>query len=484
MKPRERKPQAQTSRMYLRKQDHRDLIVNDIYHNAIWMDKEQDGELIDDLVWLKYPKNYLITGEGNANTIGTLDIDRQIQHQHPFNSNQRVGTVTHLNGFCVALDAYSSVDYIYVSEDGCVWKRIPDRTVLTNPRVFRFGLNGVCNVSSNRVYISRFEKNEETDEYEMENITVVLSNSCYYVCSTNYGCIVGREESYQTQEGGQRVTRYKLYLYRVDENGSELCYFEEARRYSIFNDGARPSDCSRGSYIGFAFCTRQSNNASGTSFRTSVYAYTSIDDGLTWKAQELYYRNTNIYQTYPYVIDKLSTCIRDDYMVVIFCDAINKITRVFKTLTQEWFEIELPSWVDLPVVQYGGKCVAEYPTIGETLRLAIKGNATTDANAYVYDMIAQTTAYPYSIELNGGLNHIQCKDGKVLELFQDDEFLYLGSGNTRVYFDSLNFIASSKAFAYIWASFDSTDGSDYLIEHDYCLPHEHDITPMEMDEND
>ena len=57
MKPRQREPQKQTSRLFLRTKDHRDVIYQDKYHNAIWANTD---EIDDELVWLKYPKNALL----------------------------------------------------------------------------------------------------------------------------------------------------------------------------------------------------------------------------------------------------------------------------------------------------------------------------------------------------------------------------------------------------------------------------------------
>lgn len=441
--------------------------MNDIYHNAIWMKKEQNGEQKDELVWLKYPHNALISGLPNAQTLGWIDTDREFQYQVPFATNQRTGSVFKMDGFAVAVNSYSSIDYTYVTKDGCRWKRLSDNPNVGNVNAFKFATNGICNISGSYLNVTRFIEEEETEAFSLDKRSIAIGSSgCRYICSTQDGCIVGREEAYNVQVSTGLQTRYKIYMYHITENGSENVFYEDDRRYSIFGF---PRECTRGSYSAFVVSTRyryyRDNRADYDTYRNCYYAYVSMDNGHTWQVQELFYRDSNMYGRYPYIIDKLDVAIRDDYMVALISNGATKETKIFTTLTQTWTEVELPSWVDLPLLQGGGKCIATNPSY-ETIRIAIRPNETANANTTIYDMMRTINSNNYSSNMNGGLNNIRCQDGEIVD---DDEYLLIGDYNIKAYFDNFQLVASSKAFAYMDASFDSTDGAETVQPNDYVV---------------
>lgn len=122
MKPKERKTQGQTSRMFLRHHDHRDAIFESgsglAYHYMMYVYKspkvDEKGKIIEeginDYVWHKTPHSYILL-HGRASNIeysrGWMDIDREFQSIIPSTTSglsrvwtpykNKTGTKDHIN---------------------------------------------------------------------------------------------------------------------------------------------------------------------------------------------------------------------------------------------------------------------------------------------------------------------------------------------------------------------------------------------------
>lgn len=466
MKPKQRLEQKQSSRLYLRKKDHREVIMNDIYHNAIWMKKEQDGEEKDELVWVKYPQNALVN-ISNGSSLGWLDTDRQFNFAIGYASGQRTSRIFGLDKICIALSAYSSIDSSQYTEDGIVWhsfKKNPSMAL--NEDVMYFGKNGICaNFFFNTfITICEFEKDEETEEWSFTQKNVTIPSNAWYLCRTDDGCILG------VSNYDRNSNTYTNDFYRVTSEGCEKVNTIMGVKWAFNIRWVR--DCSRGSYLGFALIASFSLN---DNTYNQILGFTSHNGGYSWEVQELYSQQSGYYESWSYDSStaNMDAFVRDDYMYVIFGD-LQRGVHLWRTLTQQWNEVELPSWVDLPLLQSGGKCVS--PTTKEKLRIAIRPNETTNADTSVYNLIGK--AINNTTRLNRNNYNIKFENGEILGMDQEDEFLVLHNGYVCV-FDNLRFISNSKSFAFIQGGYsDSTDGADRLQENDYCV---RTVTPTESE---
>lgn len=459
MKPRQRLEQKQSSRLYLRKRDHRDVIMNDIYHNAIWMKKEQDGEEIDKLVWCKYPKNALMN-LGNGDALGWIDTDRQFSYAIGYSGGQRTERIFRLKEICVTFSWYSSTDSGYYTEDGIVWKRFK-----TNPNfpmnnsVYNFGENMLCYISGTTMQIALFEKDEETEEWTLTNYTTTIPSGAQYCCRTNNGCII------RTQVQSGSTFNIQMYEVRLGMVHERYHFLSVPWRIESASDYA--ADCTRGDYCGFVLMSSMRRYIKplydDDTISNKILAFTSMDDGETWQVQELYSQDTSYYSSWWYNSSnaRWSACIRDGYMYAIYTDMQGNV-HLWRTLTQTWNEVELPRWVDLPLLQEGGKCISKQTK--ETIRVAIRPSETENAD------VLMRTLIPRFNGLNGNSYNIKFKDGKLLNWQTEDEFICLSGGSYKCVFDNMRFISNSKAFAFVSSAYsDATDGADRLQEYDYCV---------------
>ena len=91
MKERKRTQNRQSARLYLRNKDHREVVLNDNYHNLIYAEQvpfpnesEEDAEKQTGIFWIRYPKrdfyaNWNVTMGGvSTNAQIVVDIERQM----------------------------------------------------------------------------------------------------------------------------------------------------------------------------------------------------------------------------------------------------------------------------------------------------------------------------------------------------------------------------------------------------------------------
>lgn len=473
MKPKLRTPQRQTSRLFFRRRDHREFIMDDTYHNGVWMckrDQKKEGQeeppLVDELIWWKYPHESLITSTGNLATLGWMDTDRQFQHQISFITGQRYGAIFKFNDFVVAWHAYSSIDYIRVTEDGCIWKAV-DLTIRPNVPVQanRYGLNSLCSVSGSTLLLTDFVKNEETERYAIETRTISLPHSdMRFLCSSYNGCYVGRVQQYTTADN---ATRWQLYIFRVTDDEVTFKHMEENLQFNPFDGRIR--ECSFGLQSGFVV-----NGSYRMYWNRDIYYDTFTDvvvgfasaNGIDWTVQALLTRLCGFYTRESYgFYNKYDICVRDGTIYVLTC-SYEKLTQLYRFTGSDFEEIAIPYWVDVQVLSEGGKGVG-MSSWGETVRIGLKPRDDGfGAQVWIYDLMRLTYGGDLTPDLNNGQNNIRVKDGKIAD---SDEFLMLGVGSVKVYFDNLQFIGSSKSFAYVTASIDATDGAERIQDNDYVL---------------
>lgn len=475
MKPKLRTQQRQTSRLYFRGKDHREFIMNDMYHNGIWMKKrngredDEDAPIIDELIWWKYPHESLLTSTGNLSTFGWMDTDRQFQHQVLGVTGQRSGAIYKFDGFVVFWNGYTSIDYIRVTEDGCFWKAI-DMTVPPNVPVKcqKYAINSLCNVSGSTLYVTDFIKDFDADIYRMETRTIDLLQNLTYLCPSYNGCYCGRVEQYTD---ASNKPRFKLYIYLVTDDGVTFKHMEENLPINPFDGRIR--GCCFGLQSTFCFNGTYRMYWDGRydydTFVSCVYAFGSTN-GLDWTVEPVIsWSSGERWQESYGNYNKFDAFVRSGQIYVLCSSGINKETMLYHFTGSSFDSISLPFWTEVQVLSEGGMCVG-IPSWGETVKIGLKQNPDVEGGIsvdfWLYDILRVTYGGDLTPDLNNGQCNIRVVDGEIKDA---DDFMLLGIGSTKVYFDNLQFIASSKSFAYVTKEINESDGIETIQDNDYVV---------------
>ena len=180
MKPKKRETQKQTARVWLRNHDHRDVIFDLIYHNAIYlykMKRDKQGQPTQQVetnayTWFKYPHKALIIVKIATDVdLGFVDIERQFVYSNPSNaletvlSGDKLIEVDDAIYLCSVYQddingMYNKIRIGVGTKDGMLWHR-PYQSGYVDfslPDTFKIGLNCYCafvrNPSSTTAYWS------------------------------------------------------------------------------------------------------------------------------------------------------------------------------------------------------------------------------------------------------------------------------------------------------------------------------------------
>ena len=199
MKPRERKPQKQKSRLVYRKNDHRDILVYNstahkyVYHNALVYSETDKNKLEKtDIAWIKYPYNSIMITTGGDSQVGggccAMDVDRQIQYGNLLGNNRGICIAIEELGITVFFHNYGSSCNYYITEDGVIWQLL-NLTNYYNSNgngIYHFGNDKICWYERGQVYydeqlrpyylnyilhIWTFNKNEDTGKWSIAHNT-------------------------------------------------------------------------------------------------------------------------------------------------------------------------------------------------------------------------------------------------------------------------------------------------------------------------
>ena len=337
MKPRERKPQKQESRLVYRKNDHRDILVYNstahkyVYHNAlVYSATNKDKLEKDDIVWIKYPQNSLVmTYGGTPGGLCCMDCDRQFQY------GKNWGGGTSGRSFVYGLEkdkitvAYwqsgGATSNFSVTDDGVVWQDISVSSA--NPWqefLWHFGEDGLCWIHIGETQHDEdypyylgftvgtilFSKNEETGKFEVEKHQYSYTdkvNTCQFVCNTTQGFILyttyGAPYDQSGNSGANNVT-----YWHIDHAG-----VKNQKKYSlwqsnpIFADLYSHEENSKGfayAKVGnrcFVIATVQnaiSRYSGDRYFR--VHLLCSNDQGATWIGEKVFEYFRPLYSADPF----------------------------------------------------------------------------------------------------------------------------------------------------------------------------------------
>lgn len=505
MKPRQRKPQKQSARLYARGNDHRDIIWYDIdrqkyvYHNALYYTEvDQDKPVRENLAWVKYPEhNLVMTYGGASNQVGAvcvMDVDRQFQYGSGFGGGARGRPyVFGLEcGLTVIFSSYGGDQNFLLSEDGVIWQELNKRNIFPNGNsLYHFGEDGLCWLvpgdtvygqdypyrAGYTIYTWIFSKDEETEQWDVELNTYSFPdkvNDLQFICNTKQGCIFFTTYGAPYDQSGTSGANNPTY-WHIDHAGvkteknykiwqtnpiwSMLLYTTNTGNFAYAKVGNR------------CFCIASVSNPisrySGDRYER-VYLLCSQDQGATWEGETVFEVFRQAYTTELQA--RLNIVVRDGEVFAMF--ATNKVdnwkVHMFSTYTgTQWDEIELPSWVDLPVINDGGACVSQTPS-KDVLRIAIDPN-----NAGSYDIRLADMLGDVKFDSNLRSGNIIFKDGEMLKITDDTFWFCFGSpssGGWCAFFDNRYLAASSRAFAWQGAYIRNTDNiPDTVQPNDYCM---------------
>jgi len=474
MKPRQREQQKQSSRMYLRKHDHRDVIYQDMYHNAMWCNTE---DIDDELVWVKYPKHALLAYSNDK--LGWLDADRQFRYGigGVFNTSYDRG-IYRTDDLAVAM----GINKVLITDDGIVWHDVSDQVIGVTPTngldIFRYGANGLIQIENHsaqgyyKVKGIEFTYDEDAEEWTVMNFAEVRTHDisalkAYYWGSASGGAII---EELTLIDNDTSPPTFKQEFVLFDEHGWTIQSTVNPAQHPTFGGGTRylVSTARCGNISCNIGISQTSNTRWADSWRYKVRIASTLDNGETFNVFEpenvhdmggdayfsshvrccMFTRNAVIYAMYgTFYAD--ATSEREQYEMQMY-KSTNGVS---------WIKVDLPTWLDMPVIEGGGVDVDTEPN-KDTLRIAINPEQTSNADLRLFDMLPMKNGY---INLDE-LGNIQFCDG---EASNEDFYLMLSGSGWNAFWNNEYLAENAKAFS--WKTASVADVPDEVIPYDYVL---------------
>ena len=509
MKPRERKPQAQSARLYCRKNDHRDILYYDtekqkyIYHTGLyWTEEDQSTASSKNVAWVKYPKNgIMLTYGGASDRAGGhcwMDCDRQFQYGRNYAGGQRGRAILYgleKDGITVLYSQYGGANSDFsITDDGIVWQDITVRGA--NPwqePLWHFGEDGLCYIHLGDIIYGEnypyrngftvgtilFKKNEETGKFEVELHQYSYPervNVCQFVCNTKQGFILYTTYGAPYDQSGTAGANNPTY-WHIDHAGvkTEKHYslwqtnpiFASLRGNSGNSDGLAYAKVGNRCFVIATVENGISRYSGDRYFR--VHLLCSNDQGATWTGEKVFEFFRPMYSEDANF--KINLFVRDGEVFAFWASNKSEGWKVHMLSTYtgtQWDEIALPTWLEVPVIQGGGVCVRQNPSI-ETLKIAVEPLNTSGQNINLADMISDPRG---DSNLRGG--SIMYRDGKMVKETDDAMWFYFGNpydGGWNAFFNNRYLAENAKAFAWQGAFWiDTQNIPDYVIPYDYCAP--------------
>lgn len=476
MKARERKRQKQTARMYLRGKDHRDCIMNDTYHNAIWMKKEQDGQQKDELVWLKYPQKciylqtkYNTSGSASTYSKGWLDLDR-LWINAKNDQGSTGNAIAKLDSFVVSSRiAYSDSWTLDVTKDGCIHKSVRFSDGRYKIRRFEGDKFIVFWNGSSYPWSTLYMNIYTIEDFETDDFTITTLNSAlplsnsyfswYFLTGSSDGCWI-------YLKNGNNNDVYELSMDVATEDITVTHLYSdnptETEQPNLIGSGSTRATEHNGCY----FCVNAYSEKVGSS---SVYvqdiALQYSYSGTFWSIERIRILNNGTTSTAP----KPYLCVRNN-KVYLYCTytptGTAYLTKAYNvdSRTQTVTEIELLNQViTIPVYGQMGKGTMETAPI-EYVQIQLDSTAeTTELSYHIKDLLSD--------DIIDGWGSIEFKDGE-LQQYVEDDFLILSTtygGGRNIYFHiSADLKPNIDNYAWISDSFSNSNGAETLYDGDYC----------------
>lgn len=491
MKPRQRLPQKQSARLYARGNDHRDIIYYDgedyTYHNALYWTENNQAEIKkENIAWIKYARNALLNYDNSNKLLGWMDADRQFSYGISKGGGWS-GKLFKLEcGLAVYYAASGNNRECYVSEDGVVWHDVTSQITMAMTNLQNFGYIGddtiiyITQSSGNyNILSTTFSKNEDTKEYTVDQISSRfdcadewVSGSVIRYIGTHDGKAVMIKEyidnSLYASQWFFTVTKYghvEVISAQVPEPTWMAYVWRNTDKIAITHQGNR---------LFFVTASTFSHNQY-RNWTSEVTAWMSMDGGATWHKEVLFSGNDlddgGAYGS-RYRLEMFN---RDGEVFILFGQYPNKdgtgarSVHLYSTLTgTEWEEVQLPQWVDLPVLNVdSGQGVL--PLQADTIRVAIRPSSEVIADYDMFDLLDDNSLITNTFMDYEHFN-LLFQDGEMADLLDTDFYMTIGTGNIHLFFDNRYMASSSKAFAWYSKAYDAeVDGADTVQPNDYCV---------------
>lgn len=469
MKPKKRIQQYQSSRLFLRNKDHREVVYNDTYHNILYANEIDDPEDPDDekkkltgIVWKRYPRLYFMSlisvfeqFVGYHIYHFTVDIDRQYVYDDGHNLFGHGGT---RSGYYPKLKDYwfagsgNPTWFVYRANDGIEFNYNDPIDISGN----RYGTNGLINYGvisgSNYNYNIRLLK-------EKDDGTIIINNeitfqrtfeyNVFYLGPTNDGALFMSTNIYSTES---TVYIYKIHGYPDFLPEVYVDIVEEIFPGSIHNVSSIRY-CRKGSFLAIAIVYA---SYSGGLRHHKAVIWSTMNDGETINKQGFIELTMDSMYNDECIRTKL---VERNGWFYFYGSVGGGKCYGWKSLDGiNWTALNLPPYLDVPTITEGNLV---YPAVPEKYRIVIDPDNTPDDYEYTirfWDLIISDEMFGFK---NG--DHITKMD------MTDEDYLYMAYANIHFYIDNMIFLQSENNFCFqISTGGVRTGVPDTLLEGDYC----------------
>lgn len=480
--PRQRKVQKQIANNVLRKNSHREVIFNDMYHTAMYVGREKLAG------WMQIPY-YTVLLElvyGTSNRyIGLIDFAHKYIHCDGNGSNYQQNLVKNSDFLMCTSGVGSPPSRAILSKEGCEWQSIASgtRSKMSNNASgnnYRFSdgciARAVKQGSSNWYTTIHFYYLEP--EYDEETGELIDLNETYvgdYVSSTYY--ITDHTHLTWTKNGALFGIEY------LSGSGMELVEVTRTGAYHVGHIDNVPDEYLNGysrvvqSPSGMcAFCVARPQKETGETLYSVNVAFWYTDSYSTWNSIIL---NSDVIKTSTSSQFK-TLIIQSKGKFYVYMAEYTTSTDYYKmhlyevSETLHSVEIELPDYIDIPFdAEYKGPIIDDEFSTYPCIRIIL--NKTNEdyeepnyLNVYAMDALMDVGSLPF----NTGSRSISCTDGNIDE--EREPFMILGrfgAGNSQqayVFLDNLCFEESDNSFFFVTKAIDEEAGEEIQPE-DYIF---------------
>lgn len=455
MNPKKRLRQSQSGRLYLRRKDHREIILNDIYHNAMWLKKtKDDGTEQDELVWAKFPDRCFLyrTRFPVASTSGAMssfDIDRQFSTSAFLNMSYNSKCIK-LKDFVVIPYYYgANFNYLRITKDGAIFKQKVS-PVDYGSNYYRFGGNSIIGFSQSGnvfhcdvVHISPISKSFDFELDAQTHSFATVEASPRYVCATESGCIIAY------------ISGAWCTCYEITNLGARRLHDVAFEIKTSTQPTLLEGYCNE-NFIAFAIYGRYLDNMNNIVFEHNIFY--STDGGASWNKQMVLQKK---YGRMP------------SYSENLFCFARKGICYVYSIWDGdlviwaseggEFTEVETLKGFILSVVKNCGSDIAD--SSYNTCQIKLKSDASVSADVSYSISGARFDSWNDAIFKYGKLD--EDAEGIVFQIMERISGYYY---YRQVYIDNPTFQASEDNVIFYYKAFNENNAlPDRVMQGDYVL---------------